>query len=115
MPHLERSLPSLSSPELSLVKDAAMDEALDGLRSSALDPDSLNISRMEVAVLRQWRHEQDVRSLRWWAPFAAALVSGFLLAALCLALLHPSPSQVGGTAQSVAWPEHRAELPGATP
>jgi len=115
VPNLERSCPSLSSPDLSLVSDTAMDEALDGLRSSALDPDSLNVSRMEVAVLRQWRHDQDVRSLKWWAPFAAALVSGFLLAALCLALLHPEPSQVSGPGQAVAWPDHRAELPGAAP
>lgn len=115
MPDLERSLPCLASPELSLVKDADMDDALEGLRSSTLDPDSLNVSRMEIAVLRQWRHEQDVRSLKWWAPFAAALVSGFLLAALCLALLQPEPSQASGTAQAVAWPDHRAELPGAAP
>lgn len=114
MSNQEQSFPSLASNDLTLVKDAAMDDALEGLRSSALDPDSLTVSRMEVAVLRQWRHDQDVRSLKWWAPFAAALVSGFLLAALCLALLHTASVEAKET-QAVVWPEHRAELPGAAP
>ncbi len=114
MPEQENFLPQLSASDLSLVKDAAMDDALEGLRSSSLDPDSLNVSRMEVAVLRQWRHDQDVRSLRWWAPFAAAVVSGFLLAALSLALMQPSSTRSDGP-QSVSWPEHRAELPSQEP
>lgn len=103
-----------SFSDLSLVSDPAMDDALSGLRESAIDPDSIHISRMEVSVLRRWRHEQDVKSWKWWAPFATALVIGFLLAGLSLSLLQPAFSQ-DSEKGSVAWPEYQAEQPASRP
>ncbi len=99
-----------SFSDLSLVSDSSMNDALAGLRDAAIDPDSIHVSRMEVSVLRQWRHEQDVKSWKWWAPFATALLVGFLLAALSLSLLQPAFSQEADKG-SVAWPEYRAEQP----
>lgn len=104
----------LSLADLSLVADESMEDALAGLRSASLDPDSLQVSRMEVSVLRQWRHEQDVKSWKWWAPFATALLVGFILAGLSLSLLQPAFSNEAERG-SVAWPEYRAEQPSSKP
>lgn len=96
-------------PSLRVESDPAMDEALSFLRGETLDPSPINVRRMEIKVLRQWRHEQNLRSWKWWLPFAAALAVGFFLAALCLNLLQPI--FVPGSEQDavVAWPELKAE------
>lgn len=103
------SAEKLDIEALSLESDAAMDAALGSLRSAAIDPSPINISRMEVAVLRQWRHERNLRSWKWWLPFAAALAVGFFLAALCLNVLQPIFSQGDPQTSAVAWPELKAE------
>lgn len=96
-------------PTLSVESDPAMDGALDFLRSASLDPAPIRISRMEVNVLRQWRHERNLRSWKWWMPFAAALAVGFFLAALCLNLLQPLFNPGADQDTAVAWPEFKAE------
>lgn len=109
MEERSRLVDDLDSPALSLESDSAMDEALGFLKSASLDPAPIRISRMEVNVLRQWRHEQNLRSWKWWMPFAAALAVGFFLAALCLNLLQPLFNPVGAQDSAVAWPELKAE------
>ncbi len=94
---------------LRLESDAAMDDALSFLRGETLDPSPINVRRMEIKVLRQWRHEQNLRSWKWWLPFAAALAVGFLLAALCLNLLQPIFIPDNSQNPAVAWPELKAE------
>lgn len=66
---------------LFLDSDPVMSEALTALRESVIEPEST--SAFEIAVTRQWRHENGIRSSAFWLPVllgaAASLVAFMML------------------------------------
>ena len=95
--------PELNSPALRLEVDPHMDDALQFLRDSQIEPE--DSVELEINVIRNWRHERSSRSWSFWAPsiIGALAAAAALLAILQLAItpaatrpLSSSEDQSGG-------------------
>lgn len=82
-----------------------MDDALSALRGASLEPDQASLARVEIGVIRAWRLERDLTSVKWWIPVAAGAA---LAVVVMLAWMQfwGSPSSATEASSSPAWPAY---------